>query len=151
MLIDKRGRLLFSRWPPNSNRMADKMRLANSSLPREAKRSNSAELSTGTGTPSSIAAARVHRPSPESETYLPLEVRQVRTLEQRVGGQVEQPRANDAAAAPQLGHVRQVEVVLVQRGIAERRRLRVDLALRVCNALVMPWTALLMSGAYTRK
>ena len=42
--------------------------LANSSSPREAKRENSAGVSTGAGTPSSIAAWAVQRPSPESET-----------------------------------------------------------------------------------
>jgi hypothetical protein len=42
--------------------------LANSSSPREAKRENSAAVSTGAGTPSSIAACDVQRPSPESET-----------------------------------------------------------------------------------
>ena len=36
--------------------------------PRESKRWKSAELSTGTGAPSSIAAEIVQRPSPESET-----------------------------------------------------------------------------------
>ncbi len=37
-------------------------------MPREAKREYSAVVSTGAGTPSSIAAIDVQRPSPESET-----------------------------------------------------------------------------------
>jgi hypothetical protein len=48
--------------------MADSTLFPNSSCPREAKRENSAEASTGAGTPSSIAACAVQRPSPESET-----------------------------------------------------------------------------------
>ena len=48
--------------------MADSALSANSSRRREAKREYSAVVSTGAGTPSSIAAMAVHRPSPESET-----------------------------------------------------------------------------------
>jgi len=59
---------LFSRCPPNAKRIAESMRLASSSSPREAKREYSAALSTGAGTPSSIAACAVQRPSPESDT-----------------------------------------------------------------------------------
>ena len=40
----------------------------NVSAPREGKRWNSAAASTGAGTPSSLAACSVQRPSPESET-----------------------------------------------------------------------------------
>src|SRR5262249_10800776 len=58
----------FSSWPPNSRRMADMTRLAKSASPREAKRSPMALARMGAGTLSSIAARRVQRPSPESET-----------------------------------------------------------------------------------
>src|SRR5262249_44629724 len=58
----------FSWCPPNSNRIAESTRPAKSALPRWLKRSSRAVLSTGTGTPSSMAAATVQRPSPESET-----------------------------------------------------------------------------------
>src|SRR5262249_25427503 len=58
----------FSRWPPNSKRMAERSLSAKSASPRELKRSNSAVVSTGTGTASSIAALIVQRPSPESDT-----------------------------------------------------------------------------------
>ena len=49
-------------------RIAERSRFAKSSAPREAKREYSAVVSTGDGTPSSIAAIDVQRPSPESET-----------------------------------------------------------------------------------
>src|SRR5262249_40171800 len=58
----------FSAWPPNSNRMAESKRSWNSASPRELKRSKSEAARTCAGTPSSIAASSVHRPSPESET-----------------------------------------------------------------------------------
>src|SRR4051795_4481601 len=57
-----------SRWPPNAKRIADRTLLANSSSSREANRENSEAVSTGAGTPSSIAACAVQRPSPESDT-----------------------------------------------------------------------------------
>ena len=56
-------------WPPNWNRMAESSLFAKSASPREVNRSYSAELSTGTGVPSSMAAEMVQRPSPESETW----------------------------------------------------------------------------------
>jgi hypothetical protein len=49
-------------------RIADSALLAKSSRLREAKRDCRAVVSTGAGTPSSIAAMAVQRPSPESET-----------------------------------------------------------------------------------
>lgn len=51
--------------------MADKSLSAKADSPCEEKRSNSAEESTGAGTPVSIAALSVQRPSPESETRPP--------------------------------------------------------------------------------
>ena len=58
----------FSRWPPNSQRMAERTLSAKSSIPLELKRLKSADPITGAGTPSSIAACNVQRPSPESDT-----------------------------------------------------------------------------------
>ena len=40
---------------------------------------------------------------------------------QRLGGQIEQPRSDDAAAAPDLGHVGRVDVIAVVLRILERR------------------------------
>ena len=83
---------------------------------------------TGAGTPSSIAAIEVQRPSPESETR-PGEVGEVGRFLHRRRGQVEQPGADHAAAPPDLGDLGQVEVVLVVLGLLERRGLGVGLAL----------------------
>ena len=58
----------ISRWPPNPCRIADRSLSAKSASPRELKRSYSAALRTGVGIASSIAAAIVQRPSPESDT-----------------------------------------------------------------------------------
>src|SRR5437867_977411 len=58
----------FSRWPPNSKRIADSRRSWKSASPLEAKRSKSAAASTCAGTASSMAASSVQRPSPESDT-----------------------------------------------------------------------------------
>ena len=58
-----------STWPPNPARIADSTLSATSARPRELKRWNSAADSTGTGTPSSMAALIVQRPSPESLTW----------------------------------------------------------------------------------
>ena len=58
----------FSAWPPKPARIAESTLFATSARPRDVNRSNSDADSTGTGTPSSIAAVIVHRPSPESDT-----------------------------------------------------------------------------------
>ena len=105
--------------------MADRSLFWKSASPRELKRSYSAVVSTGAGTASSIAALIVQRPSPESDTR-PAKLASAGILEQRGRRQVEQPRRDHAAAPPHLGDVGQVEVVLVMRGIAQRRRLGVD-------------------------
>ena len=97
----------FSRWPPNAKRIAESSLSAKSASPREVKRSNSAAVSTGAGTASSIAALIVQRPSPESETR-PANFASSGSLDQRRGGQVEQPRGDHAAAPPDLGDVAQV-------------------------------------------
>src|SRR6185295_6310465 len=61
-------RHFFSTWPPKPLRMAESTRFWKSSSPREAKRSKSAAVRTCAGTASSLAAAIVQRPSPESDT-----------------------------------------------------------------------------------
>ena len=58
--------------------------------------------STWTGTPSSIAASAVQRPSPESDTR-PSNSASVGRLRERVRGEVEQPRRDHAPPAPHLG------------------------------------------------
>src|SRR5680860_234073 len=58
----------FSSWPPNCLRMAESTLSPKSPSSREEKRSYRAAVRTGAGTPSSIAAIEVQRPSPESET-----------------------------------------------------------------------------------
>ena len=58
----------FSWWPPNCLRIADSTLFANSPSSRDENREYSAAVSTSAGTPSSIAAIAVQRPSPESET-----------------------------------------------------------------------------------
>src|SRR5581483_2761437 len=58
----------FSAWPPKPLRMAESTWLANWSRSRDAKREYRAVDSTGAGTPSSMAAIAVQRPSPESDT-----------------------------------------------------------------------------------
>ncbi|MFW3115001.1 peroxidase BpoB [Mycobacterium haemophilum DSM 44634] len=58
----------FSSCPPNCLRIADNTLAPNSKSWREAKRAYRAVVNTGAGTPSSIAAITVHRPSPLSDT-----------------------------------------------------------------------------------
>ena len=102
----------FSWWPPNSSRIADISLSAYSAAPRDSKRPNSAALKTGAGTPSSIAACSVQRPSPESDTR-PANLPRLGSLRKRRGGEVEQPRADHAAAPPDLGHLRDLDVVAI--------------------------------------
>ena len=91
----------------------------------------------GAGTPSSIAALIVHRPSPESETR-PENSARSGLLHRAPGRQVEQPGCDHAAAPPDFGDVGQVQIVLVELRIAQRRRLGVDFA-----ACVLPILACL--------
>src|SRR4051794_20736450 len=53
-----------STWPPNAWRIAESSLSAYTASPRLENRANSAADSTGAGTPSSMAALTVHRPSP---------------------------------------------------------------------------------------
>src|SRR3954447_5243818 len=57
-----------STWPPNCARRADKILFAVFERPRESKRPDNPALRIGAGTPSSIAAWAVQRPSPLSLT-----------------------------------------------------------------------------------
>src|SRR5580658_4984146 len=66
--IDVSHAAAFSIWPPNSKRIAESSLSAKSASPRELNRSYSAADNTWAGTPSSIAASMVQRPSPESDT-----------------------------------------------------------------------------------
>ena len=57
------------------------------------------------------------------------EARQRRILRQRLGRQIQQPRGDDAAAAPHFGDLRHIERVLEQARVGERRGLGVLAAL----------------------
>ena len=107
-------------------------RSAKSSSPRDAKRSAIAVERIGAGTPSSMAALSVQRPSPESETR-PANPGELRVSLERCGREIEQPRGDDAAAPPHLGDLPEIEVVLVELGIRQGRRLRVGGALLVAD------------------
>src|SRR5690242_8567187 len=61
----------FSICPPNPRRMDESNLSANSARPRDSNRAYNAALSTFAGTPTSIAACTVQRPSPESDTRPP--------------------------------------------------------------------------------
>src|SRR4029077_4623063 len=68
------------------------------------------------------------RPAPLARVRnLPCEFREGGISDQRNRRQVQQPRGNHAAAPPHLRNVRQIEVVLVVLGVAQWRRLGVDL------------------------
>ena len=67
----------------------------------------------------------VQRPSPESETR-PANFDSDGSSSSAVAVRSSSHEAIDAAAPPHLGDVAEVEVVLVVRGIAQRRRLGVD-------------------------
>src|SRR5205823_14611322 len=58
----------FSAWPPNSDRIADRILPVNAPMSLDSNRSYSEAAMTEAGTPSSTAASTVHRPSPESDT-----------------------------------------------------------------------------------
>src|ERR1700761_2487709 len=52
---------------------------------------------------------------------------EARVANQRSGGQAEQPRANHAAAPPDLRDLGQIQVVLIELGTMQRRGFGVDI------------------------
>ncbi len=79
-----------------------------------------------------VGGRTVQRPSPESDT-LPPNLSRPGSRSEGLRREVEEPGGDDAAAAPQLGDVGEVEVVLVVLGVPERRRLRVLLVRAPCR------------------
>ena len=124
-LNPRRSQATFSWWPPNCWRIADSTRSAKSSLPRELKREYSAEVSTGVGTPSSIAAAESTGPRPS-----PIRGRRSR----RGSGDSSSAWAvrsssQDLMTLPRRhtsAHRGRVDLVLVELGVLERSGLGVD-------------------------
>ena len=72
-----------------------------------------------------MAALIVQRPSPESETR-PANCCQFGSSTSAAAVRSSSQDAIDAAAAPDFGHVAEVEVVLIMLGVAQRRGLGVD-------------------------
>ena len=74
--------------------------------------------------------------------YAARERPQVRVLCQRAGRQIEQPRADDAPAPPQLGDLWEGELYWIVLGVAQRSRLGVRRAARVpasaCARMLSP-------------
>ena len=131
LLLGREGHACFSRWPPKAWRMADRSRLANSASPRESKRSYSAADRTGgrhglvdRGDGASSGLRRSRRRGPQKPS-------RVGAVDERGGGQVEEPRGDNASAPPDFRDGGQVEVVAGSgrdRG-AERFRRRRPLGL----------------------
>ena len=94
----------------------------------------SAALITGAGADSSMAA--IDRPAALAGIRDPaLELRQIRALQKRHRRQVQQPRGDHAAAAPDLGDVGQIQVVLIVFGVAQRSSLGIDRLADACPTL----------------
>ena len=73
---------------------------------------------------------RLDRPAPLARVrHLPREVLEPRRLRQRGGGEVEQPRGDDRAPAPDLGDLADVDLVAVGVRVAQGRGLGVGLGL----------------------
>ena len=98
----------------------------NSPRPRDSKRSNKRRrdhrggntlVDRGENGPASLA--RVRDPAGE--------VVEIGRAGEGIGDQVDEPRADDRAAAPYLGHLSHVDVVLVGLGVSQWRGLGVDL------------------------
>ena len=115
----------FSWWPPNSKRMADSTWSAKSASPRELNRSKRAVVSTGAGTALVDGGDAVQRPSPESDTRpakssscgLTSRAWAVRSSSQ---DEMTLPRRHTSVISLRS------KLVLVELGIAQRRRLGVD-------------------------
>src|SRR6266851_4909594 len=80
--------------------------------------------------------------------YSTLEVGQVRTREERVGSEIQQPRPNDAATTPQLCHIGEVEIILVVLRVAERRGLSIDGSLLFADVSMMQDIEALCVGSH---
>ena len=117
--------LVFSSCPPNSLRMAERSLSAKSASPRDVNRAYSARRQH-VGRARLRRSAAMHRPAALAGVGHPaLEVGEVGDFAQRVRGEVEQPRRDDAAPPPHLGDLGDVEVVLVvlaDRAAARSRR-----------------------------
>ena len=137
----------FSACPPNCSRSADSSWSPKSASPRELKRSNSAVVSTGVGVPVSIAASAVQRPSPESETR-PARWSSDGSAASAAAARSSSQRAHDGAAPPGLGDLRRVDLVAVVLGVAQRRRLRVDLELGAAGVRVREQVQALRVGRH---
>src|ERR1700755_583091 len=112
--------------------MADSTWPVNLPSPRDSNRSYRAEEMTGAGTPVSMAASTVQRPSPESDTR-PVESDRSGDVAKAaaVTGQVTQRGADHRPPPPHFGHVSHVDVVLVGPRVPQGRGFRVDLVLVV--------------------
>src|SRR4026207_2088319 len=106
--------------------MADSTLSAKSASPREPKRPWGPDDSTCAGTPSSIAALMVQRPSPESDTR-PANCESCGSWIKAAGGRTSsQAASNGAPRRPPPRRRVRVELVLLVLAVAERRGLRVD-------------------------
>ena len=118
----------FSSWPPNP------ITKGGQHLVGEVVLAARAEAFVQRGTENRgrdrLVDGRRDRPASLARVRHPAgELRQVRAIEERDGGQVQQPRGDDAAATPDLGDVGQVQIVLVVLGVAQRRGFGIDGAL----------------------
>ena len=86
------------------------MRSANESSSRERKRAKSAAVIVQAGTDWSIASCTVQRPSPESSTH-PRIFASFGSSCERPAGQLDEPRAHDAALHPEVGDPGEVQAV----------------------------------------
>jgi len=140
------SRPLFCSWcPPNPSRMAESTRLEKSASPRELKRANSDAASTGTGTPTSMAASTVQRPSPESATR-PAKPSSVALLPSWLARRSSSQELHDAAMTPQLGDLIELEVEAVSLLLGWSRLGVDDLRARVGTDLVQDIEALGIGG-----
>ena len=99
-----------------------------------AKRASSESVMTGAGTSRSMASWTVQRPSPESATQPRMSAEVLAVLLEGEPGQLEQPRADDRAVLPGLGHGLEVERVL--RRVQDLEALGVGLHQAVLDAVV---------------
>src|SRR5262245_31470336 len=105
---------------PQSHRRLDLLRVVGLAARGEAAVERGAQhgrghalVDGGGGRPAALSRVR----------HTPGELGELRILRERLRGQVEQPGRDDAAAPPDLGDLRKVEVVLVELRTAQRRGL----------------------------